>query len=364
MLVSAKLGNEIKKVLSVEHVLPVARGTTAMWLALRVLGERQRRVLVPANVCESVIAAILAADMEPAYVDVDPVQGLITANTLDAAFDEQCVGLIAVHNFGTPLAMTEISDWCRKYDIFLLEDCCNAVGATAEGRPVGSWGEAAAYSFGSGKNLDLARGGLLAFQDRYALLEAGELADLIPPWTLDSERAEKQRQRQLRQLRNAGEPVPSSVYRALFPKGDSSLFARVDDDWHDELTTGMKSLPGEIDKRNRNAAYYREFLDHEKIRHRRMIEGEACWRYTFHVPASIRNHVVRELRAQDLPVSTWYPSVDAKFGPMLGPDRLPGAYQFESTVINLFVDATVSPSTREACCRLVQTALDTDNEDV
>ena len=202
MPVSAELGNVVKQKLAVEHVMPVARGTTALWLALRTLARSGRQVLVPVNVCESVIAAILAADLQPVYVDVDPVEGLISIDRLDDALCEECSVLIAVHNFGTPLPIANIADWCRARDIVLLEDCCNSVGAIADGRPVGCWGEAAAYSFGKGKNLDLQRGGLLAFQDRYALQEATELADLLPAWTTTAERSEAKRQRALRQLRS------------------------------------------------------------------------------------------------------------------------------------------------------------------
>ncbi len=334
-----------------EHLLLTGRGTTALWASLRALLPGGSRVLVPINVCEIVVAAILEAGMIPQYVDIDPIQGDFTTDELDRAYCDGCKGLIAVHGFGTPLPMARIGPWARRNDVVVIEDCCNALGATLDGRAVGTWGTASIYSFGHGKTLDVGYGGILASRDESLITECARMIDPLPMWSQESGNHDRSYQALLRTIRRDRRLQDPYLYQAIYRCYRPALLASAPPELAAMVARALQRLPENLEVRAERAKRYRQSLAHQRITHRRATPGEACWRYTFHLPASIRNLVVQHVRTHDLPISTWYPAVDRLIHKRPTGTTLAGGDQFEQTVVNLFVDPSVENETIEACAR-------------
>jgi dTDP-3-amino-3,4,6-trideoxy-alpha-D-glucose transaminase len=138
----------------VDHAVGVASGTEALTLALRALGVAPGdEVIVPANSFIATAEAVCLAGATPRFADVDPDTQLVTAATLERAYGPRVRGVIPVHLFGRTVELAEILAAARARGLWVLEDCAQAVGARYEGRPVGSWGDAGAFSFYPAKNL-------------------------------------------------------------------------------------------------------------------------------------------------------------------------------------------------------------------
>lgn len=343
--------NALSESLGWEHLLLAGRATTALWASLRALLPAGSRVLVPINVCEVVVAAILEAGMVPRYIDIDPVQGDFGPDELNEAFCDDCKGLIAVHGFGAPLAMQRIEPWASARDIVIIEDGCNALGATLDGHPIGSWSTACLYSFGHGKTLDLGYGGLLASRDPSLIAECARMIDALPAWSQSSADHDRSYQVLLRTVRGDRRLQDPCLYQTIYRCYRPALLTSAPPELATTITRALQHLPENLITRAERAEQYRRLLAHDRITHRRPTPGESCWRYTFHLPREVRNLVVQHLRARDLPISTWYPAVDRLFHKRPTGKTMAGGDQFEQTVVNLFVDPSVEDETVEACSR-------------
>lgn len=336
-----KTDEQIASYLSQEKILITARGTSALWLILNALKPARQGVLVPANVCEVVIAAIHYAGLQPIYVDVDPIVGNFEVQHLELSPFQDAGIMIAVHNFGSPLLIREICDWAHSHDIFVIEDVCNALGAETQGYQIGSYGDAAIYSFGGSKVVDIGYGGALAVRDPYFFKACCQLETTLDIWG-DSQRCRDIAfQECLRTLRKHSELKDPVIYSALYCQYKPALVARAADGTGTLIVERLKDLRENLDIRHKRAQYYRERLNHPAIVHRPRQEGEVCWRYVCHLPVNLRNSAVAYLRERDLPVSTWYPAVDKFFRERPHDCNFPGADSFERTVINLWVDPVV-----------------------
>jgi dTDP-4-amino-4,6-dideoxygalactose transaminase len=132
----------------------VSSGTEALTLTLRALGVQPGdEVIVPANSFVATAEAVVLAGAVPRFADVDPDTQLVTPETLKRAYGPRVCGVIPVHLFGRTAQIDEIAVLARKWGVWLVEDCAQAHGARYDGRRVGTWGDAAAFSFYPAKNL-------------------------------------------------------------------------------------------------------------------------------------------------------------------------------------------------------------------
>lgn len=150
----AALERDIAATCGAREGIAVASGTDALELALRACGVGPGdEVLTSAFSFFATPEAILAVGARPVFVDIDPVTCNLDPAQLDATRTRRTRAIIPVHLYGHPCAMAPILAFARRYRLAVIEDCAQAIGARARGRPVGSFGDAAALSFYPSKNL-------------------------------------------------------------------------------------------------------------------------------------------------------------------------------------------------------------------
>jgi dTDP-4-amino-4,6-dideoxygalactose transaminase len=131
-----------------KYGVAVANGTVALELALYALGIGQDDEVVTSS--RTFIASASCAVMRgarPVIADVDRVSQNITAGTIRAVLSPCTRAILVVHLAGWPCDMDPILELAREHGLKVIEDCAQAPGATYKGRPVGSMGDAAAFSF-------------------------------------------------------------------------------------------------------------------------------------------------------------------------------------------------------------------------
>ena len=136
------------------------RGRDALAAGLRALKVEGGEVICQAFTCVSVPLAIRAAGATPVFADIDDSLNL-AADSLEKKISSRTRAVILQHTFGVPADLGKILPLLKARGIPLLEDCAHALGARWEGKGVGSFGEAAIFSFGQGKVLAGAGGGVL-----------------------------------------------------------------------------------------------------------------------------------------------------------------------------------------------------------
>ncbi|MBI2535103.1 MAG: DegT/DnrJ/EryC1/StrS family aminotransferase, partial [Deltaproteobacteria bacterium] len=135
--------------LGVEEAVLCGSGSLALEIALRACGVGQHdEVVIPTFCCTAVVPPVLAVGAVPVFADVGAELN-ITVETVDAALTKKTKAVIVPHLFGNPADIGAIIDLARGKNIRVIDDAAQALGATIDGRPVGSFGDAGILSFGS-----------------------------------------------------------------------------------------------------------------------------------------------------------------------------------------------------------------------
>jgi len=159
---------EFAQFCGVRHALLVNSGSSANLLALTTLtspklGERRLKpgdeVITVASGFPTTLNPILQNQLVPVFVDVTIPTYNVDVSRLEAALSPRTGAVMLAHTLGNPFDLNAVTDFCRRHDLWLVEDCCDALGSTFRGRKVGSFGNIAAVSFYPAHHITMGEGG-------------------------------------------------------------------------------------------------------------------------------------------------------------------------------------------------------------
>lgn len=116
-------------------------------------------ILVQAFTCVAVPNSVMWANLKPVFVDVDRSLNIDVADAVKK-ISAKTKALIVQHTFGLPADMEKILVFCKKHNLILVEDCAHSLGATYQGKQIGTFGMAAFFSFGRDKIISSVFGGM------------------------------------------------------------------------------------------------------------------------------------------------------------------------------------------------------------
>jgi dTDP-4-amino-4,6-dideoxygalactose transaminase len=162
---------EFARYLGSEHACGVASGTDAIELALRACGIASGDLVATvSHTAVATVAAIERCGAVPLLVDVDLATQTLDPGRLELALRNaqgRLRAVVLVHLYGRAADVAQIRALCDRHEAVLVEDCAQAHGAAVLGRRLGTWGDAAAFSFYPTKNLGaLGDGGSVVTRDR------------------------------------------------------------------------------------------------------------------------------------------------------------------------------------------------------
>jgi len=152
----------------VKHALMVNSGSSANLLAVatlcsRGLGKRRLRpgdeVITVAAGFPTTVNPIVQYGLVPVFVDIELPSYNVDVGQLDAALSSRTRAVMLAHTLGNPFDLDAVESFCLKHDLLLIEDCCDALGATYKGRPVGTFGDLATLSFYPAHQITTGEGG-------------------------------------------------------------------------------------------------------------------------------------------------------------------------------------------------------------
>jgi perosamine synthetase len=175
--VLASFEREFATRLGARHAVAVSSGTAALHLAMIAagVGEGDRVITSPFSFIASA-NSILFERGTPVFVDIDPgtlnIDAAATVRAIETLAPEgRLRAVLPVHVFGRPAEMREIVDAARRHGVPVIEDACEAIGATSDGVPAGRWGDAAVFGFYPNKQMTTGEGGVfLTDRDDWATL--------------------------------------------------------------------------------------------------------------------------------------------------------------------------------------------------
>ncbi|MCF7708272.1 MAG: DegT/DnrJ/EryC1/StrS family aminotransferase [Verrucomicrobia bacterium] len=150
------------------HAVAVSNGTAAMHIGVKLLDIAPgSEVVCPTLTLAATCNPLLYEGVRPVFIDSERRSWNLDPNLLEAFLKKRAranslpSAVIVVHLFGQPAEMDEITQICRRYEVALIEDAAEALGARFRGRPAGVFGDAGIYSFNGNKIITGAGGGML-----------------------------------------------------------------------------------------------------------------------------------------------------------------------------------------------------------
>lgn len=162
-----KFEAEAAAYLDTAHAIGVSSGTDALLAALLALevGPGDEVITTPFTFCASA-EVILRVGATPVFVDIDPMTFNLDPDLLDDALSDKTRAILPVHIFGQMCDMAKIVAFAKRHDLFVIEDCAQAMGATFDDQQAGTMGDVGCFSFFPTKNLGaLGDGGLITTQN-------------------------------------------------------------------------------------------------------------------------------------------------------------------------------------------------------
>jgi len=157
---------QIANYIGVKHAIAVSSGTAALHLLIRAMGLKSGdEVLVPSFTFASSVNAILYEGATPVFVDIVPDSYNLDPVDLSRKVTPRTKAIMAVDVFGHPVDWDAILDIADRYNLKVIDDSCEALGADYKGRKVGQFGDAAAFAFYPNKQMTTGEGGVIVTDD-------------------------------------------------------------------------------------------------------------------------------------------------------------------------------------------------------
>jgi perosamine synthetase len=296
----AAFEDAVARLLGVRHAVAVSSGTAALVVALQAHGiGAGDDVIVPVFTFAASANAVLLARARPVFVDIRADDYCIDVDQLERAISPRTRAVIPVHLYGHPCDMTALMEIAQRRGLIVIEDACQALGATWQGRSAGSFGT-----------------GCLSFYATKSITTGGEGGMLV---TDDDGIA-----RRARLLRNQGEEERYVTELLAYNFRMTELAAAIG-------SAQLPKLSGWIERRRANAAWLSEHLDGVAVPLERAGAYHAYQQYTIRVsnggrdarraalrdqPPTIRllgrvlgqrDALRAALRAQDIETAIYYP---------------------------------------------------------
>ncbi len=165
---NAEFEKKLAAFLGVKHLITVNSGSSANLVAFSTLTspklgvraiQKGDEVIGVAAGFPTTVNPILQFGAVPVFVDVDRITHNIDASKIEAAIGPKTKAIMLAHSLGNPFNLDVVTALCKKYKLWLVEDCCDALGSTYRGQMVGTFGDIATLSFYPAHHITMGEGG-------------------------------------------------------------------------------------------------------------------------------------------------------------------------------------------------------------
>ena len=179
---NAEFEKKLAAFIGIKHLITVNSGSSANLVAFSALtstklGERAIKkgdeVIGVAAGFPTTVNPILQFGAVPVFVDVDHLTHNIDASKIEAAISPKTKAIMLAHSLGNPFNLDVVTALCKKYNLWLVEDCCDALGSTYRGQMVGTFGDIATLSFYPAHHITMGEGGAV-FSNNPKLMQIAE----------------------------------------------------------------------------------------------------------------------------------------------------------------------------------------------
>ncbi|MBI5392783.1 DegT/DnrJ/EryC1/StrS family aminotransferase [Candidatus Woesearchaeota archaeon] len=159
--------DEFKQYANNKYALSFAKARVGLYTILKALNIKQGdEVILPAYTCVVVPNALSYHGIIPKYVDIEPKTYNMDVSAVKKAITKKTKAIIAHHIYGQPCNLSELREIARKYNLYLIEDAAQSLGAEYKHKKVGNFGDVAFFSFDYTKNITTGQGGMITTNNK------------------------------------------------------------------------------------------------------------------------------------------------------------------------------------------------------
>ncbi|MEC7986489.1 MAG: aminotransferase class I/II-fold pyridoxal phosphate-dependent enzyme [Myxococcota bacterium] len=161
-----KFEKDFASYIGAQHAVMVPSARYGFYLLLRAFGiQEEDEVVIPGLTYFAIPAMVPLLGAKPVFADIGLSSHVLDPEAFRASITEKTKAVVPTHLFGTPCNMEAICEIAREHGIKVIEDCAQSTGASFQGKKVGSWGDAAYYTFGLTKNITTLSGAMVTTDD-------------------------------------------------------------------------------------------------------------------------------------------------------------------------------------------------------
>lgn len=360
--------NELERFLADHYegqaAVTFARGSAGLCAILRALGSiyGPGEVIIPSVCCETVLLAVLFAGMTPVVAEVDQGSLCLDEMATRKKLNPRTRAIVLVYLFGYAADPRPFKRLSEETGVLVIEDLAQATGGEFQGRRLGTFLDATLLSFADGKIVQ-GQGGAIVLR-KPGLLEAMIKAakTFAPP---PSSTRLAQLALSLRNLSHALYDLLrtkpgldlSRPYREMIRHYEELVVHQGDVSSPSQVKASILAAYEQREYRNAVRRYYERNLDTPHLRIPNWPDGGTCWRWPLLVDTADRSKTLtRRLRQSGLPVSNHYFPLDILYSGDWNPNSTTQA----TRLLNLWVDATVTPATMKKTVRILNDRAETE----
>lgn len=299
-----------------KHSIAVNSGTSALHLSMLAAGIGPGdEVIVPSFSFAATANCVAITGATPVFADIEPEYFSLNPDSAEAAITPRTKAILPVHLYGHPANMVRFSELALKHSIQVFEDAAQAHGASLAGKPVGTWGLTASFSFYPTKNMTTGEGGMVTTAD-------AEIARKVR--LLRNQGQEKRYENEVVGLNNRMTDIHAAIGREQ-----------------------LKKLPEWNRKRRENAKFYDENLKNVVVPKKASSAVHVYHQYTIRIVGMNRDEFGSELAKRGIGNGVYYPIPINELAPYQTRQVLEETKRAASECLSLPIYPTLSESELE-----------------
>ncbi len=270
------------------------------------------------------------------FCDTNQYDGNINLHSLKKILKKKNIFVMLVpHMYGNPSSIREIKKLCSKKKIFLIEDCAQSLGTSYNKKPLGSFGDAAIFSFGYSKNIDVGQGGCVALNNQKIAKNIENLNNKLKTINIK----EKNRLKKIYR-NNYLDHIKNLNNVAFIKKKNFNLIKKLfinqnKVNWIKKVNLHIKRFEKTKKMRKKNYKFY-ENVFKNRFKYMKIRNNTNPWRFNLLVSTKIRDKVVNKMWNEGIHANIMYPSVsNFLYGKKINSKN---AFKLEKRIINLPLD--------------------------
>ena len=337
-----------------KYCLLTGNATTALYLTIKSLKlKKNSKILLPNSACQHVPIAITLAGHKPSFIDVDPKNFGLNLSLIKKNYNKKIKAVIAIHAYGMQCDIKKISMFCKKKKIYLIEDSALYFNLKKKRGKMKFYGNAAVFSFGKGKIIDLGIGGAVLTNNKKTFDNMKIIEQKLPSVSskviekIDSLNSSHTKIYNKYYLNNKID-IMRIEYKKILKKYSKNLLFKLKNKNLFKQDFTQKYINQLINKRLKKFNYLKKKLltISNKFFHVQNTTG-VPWRLNiFFHNQHIRNYILKSLLKKKIKVSSWHPSLDLFFGKRNSTliKSFPVSDKISKSILNFWINEEVNKS--------------------